>query len=168
MSIQDLGSIGEFVAAIATLGTLIYLALQIRANTIATKANANWNAHDTFARLNDLVASGGSLADVAFRSTHPDATLNDFSDQEKFQFQMFGRGMFQRLESQYFLYREGLLDSDLWENRRRFNRALLNLPVWREFWEAEMRNHQFTKAFVEHMNEADPDDIIFLGQGAGA
>ena len=33
MSIQDLGSIGEFVAAIATLATLVYLAIQIRQNT---------------------------------------------------------------------------------------------------------------------------------------
>ncbi len=38
MTVQDLGSIGEFVAAIATVATLIYLALQIRANTIAIKA----------------------------------------------------------------------------------------------------------------------------------
>ena len=33
MSIQDLGSIGEFVAALATLATLVYLAIQIRQNT---------------------------------------------------------------------------------------------------------------------------------------
>ena len=35
MSIQELGSLGELVAAIATLATLIYLALQIRHNTNA-------------------------------------------------------------------------------------------------------------------------------------
>ena len=35
MSIQDLGSIGEFIAAIATLVTLVYLAMQIRHNTRA-------------------------------------------------------------------------------------------------------------------------------------
>lgn len=33
MSIQDLGSLGELVAAIATIATLIYLATQIRQNT---------------------------------------------------------------------------------------------------------------------------------------
>jgi hypothetical protein len=38
VTIQDLGSIGELVAAIATVVTLIYLAVQIRANTIAIKA----------------------------------------------------------------------------------------------------------------------------------
>ena len=33
MSIQDLGAIGELLAAVATLATLIYLALQIKQNT---------------------------------------------------------------------------------------------------------------------------------------
>ena len=33
MSIQDLGSLGELVAAVATLVTLLYLAMQIRHNT---------------------------------------------------------------------------------------------------------------------------------------
>jgi len=37
VSIQDLGSIGELVAALATVATLFYLALQIRANTRALR-----------------------------------------------------------------------------------------------------------------------------------
>ena len=38
MNIQDLGSIGEFVAAIATIATLIYLALQIRQSSRSVDA----------------------------------------------------------------------------------------------------------------------------------
>ena len=38
MSIQDLGSIGELLAAVATLATLFYLARQIRHSTNATRA----------------------------------------------------------------------------------------------------------------------------------
>ena len=34
MTIQDLGSIGELVAALATVATLAYLAIQIRQNTL--------------------------------------------------------------------------------------------------------------------------------------
>ena len=37
MTIQDLGSLGELIAAIATVATLIYLALQIRQNTSALR-----------------------------------------------------------------------------------------------------------------------------------
>ena len=33
MTIQDLGSIGELIAAVATLATLVYLAVQIRQNS---------------------------------------------------------------------------------------------------------------------------------------
>ena len=40
MTISELGSIGELVGAIATVATLLYLALQIKANTQAEKYNA--------------------------------------------------------------------------------------------------------------------------------
>jgi hypothetical protein len=38
MSLQDIGSIGELIGALATVATLAYLALQIRQNTNATRA----------------------------------------------------------------------------------------------------------------------------------
>ena len=40
MTIQDLGSIGELIAAIATIATLVYLAIQIRQNTAQQKLDA--------------------------------------------------------------------------------------------------------------------------------
>ncbi len=46
MTIQDLGSIGEFVAAIATLVTLGYLAIQIRQLSKATRAEAARGTRD--------------------------------------------------------------------------------------------------------------------------
>jgi hypothetical protein len=46
VTIQDLGSIGELVAAIATVATLIYLAAQIHQNTSTMKASALNSLHD--------------------------------------------------------------------------------------------------------------------------
>ena len=40
MTIGELGSLGEVIGAIATVATLLYLAAQIRANTLATKRQA--------------------------------------------------------------------------------------------------------------------------------
>lgn len=40
MTISDIGSIGEVVGAVATIGTLIYIAIQIRENTSWTKRQA--------------------------------------------------------------------------------------------------------------------------------
>lgn len=44
MTIQDLGSIGELVAALATIATLAYLAVQIRQNTNSLRATAYQNS----------------------------------------------------------------------------------------------------------------------------
>jgi hypothetical protein len=41
VTLQDLGSAGEFIAAIATVATLIYLAIQIRASNRLARAEAS-------------------------------------------------------------------------------------------------------------------------------
>ena len=46
MSIQDLGALGELVAAIATIVTLLYLALQIRRNTKAQIAATEFSSDE--------------------------------------------------------------------------------------------------------------------------
>lgn len=46
MTIQDLGSLGELIAAIATVVTLVYLAAQIRQNTNSLKTSAVSSLHD--------------------------------------------------------------------------------------------------------------------------
>jgi len=56
MNIQDLGSTGEFIAAIATLVTLVYLASQIRQSTKVAKAQLT---KDLF------LASRTALMDIA-------------------------------------------------------------------------------------------------------
>ena len=52
MTIQDLGSLGELIAAVVTVATLAYLALQIRQNTKSVRASSRldvasgWRAHN--------------------------------------------------------------------------------------------------------------------------
>lgn len=75
MSIQDIGSIGELIAAIATVATLFYLAVQVRHSSQATEranefAQAN-SIHQINAMFNDLnwrLAGDGELADIYTRA----------------------------------------------------------------------------------------------------
>ncbi len=48
MTLQDLGNIGEFVAAIGVIISLVYLARQIRQNTESVRAAAVDAATDRF------------------------------------------------------------------------------------------------------------------------
>jgi hypothetical protein len=38
MTIQDLGSLGELIAAVATVATLVYLSIQLKRNTRAQRS----------------------------------------------------------------------------------------------------------------------------------
>ncbi len=75
MSLQDLGSIGELIAAIATVVTLVYLAIQIRHNSRAMDRSNEFaqasSIHDItllFNELNWRLASDGELADIHTRA----------------------------------------------------------------------------------------------------
>ena len=63
MTIQDLGSVGEFVAAVATVATLIYLAVQIRASNRLARAEASRAPNSD---LNSINAAFGT--DPMFRT----------------------------------------------------------------------------------------------------
>ncbi|MCB1687198.1 MAG: hypothetical protein KDI33_01855 [Halioglobus sp.] len=63
MTLQDIGSIGELVGAIATVATLAYLAIQIRQNnshmreaTVVAKLQAIDRTVETFSRYRGLMA----------------------------------------------------------------------------------------------------------------
>ena len=79
MSIQDVGSIGELIAAIATVLTLVYLAIQVRHNSRALDrsnefAQANSIHHLTilFNELNWRLASDAELAGIYTRALNGD------------------------------------------------------------------------------------------------
>ena len=64
MTIVELGALGEFVAAIAVVITLIYLALQIRQNTRATHAASFHAITDSFNHVNVSLAQTPALTRI--------------------------------------------------------------------------------------------------------
>jgi hypothetical protein len=75
MTLQDLGSIGELIAAIATVVTLVYLAIQVRDNSRAlsrsnefAQAGSIHQVTQSFNELNWRLAGDGELADIYTRA----------------------------------------------------------------------------------------------------
>jgi hypothetical protein len=64
MTLQDLGSLAEVVGAVATVGALIYLAIQIRASTIATRAEARRASFENTAPALIAIAESEELARI--------------------------------------------------------------------------------------------------------
>lgn len=75
MTLQDVGSIGELIAAIATVATLVYLAIQVRDNSRAldrsnefAQAGSIHQITQSFNELNWRLAGDGELADIHTRA----------------------------------------------------------------------------------------------------
>jgi hypothetical protein len=73
VTIQDLGSIGELLAAAATIATLIYLARQLRANTAAVQGDAR-RAHRAASSATNLAIASDTEVAALFN-----VGLKDFS-----------------------------------------------------------------------------------------
>lgn len=62
MSIDDLGSIGEFLGSIAVLISLVYLAVQIRSSTEASRTSTYQSVVSDFGSLNQIMSSTPDLS----------------------------------------------------------------------------------------------------------
>ena len=67
MTVQDLGSIGELIAAVATVATLAYLAVQLRANTQGMKVDAIREGTGGSLDAALSLANNAELADIFHR-----------------------------------------------------------------------------------------------------
>ena len=76
MNIQDLGSIGELVAALATLLTLGYLAIQLKQNTSALKSQTFQQSSMDMSLTANSVSSDGELAKIIIKAENGMASLN--------------------------------------------------------------------------------------------
>jgi hypothetical protein len=134
--------------------SLIFVGIQIRQNTAAVKARAGYDATHSWADVNLLSwqQPDEHLLLIA-RLNDPESRLEDFSLADRLRFEMLMRGLIQKLEGQYHLYRSGFLDTDLWLRRSAILRGMLSTPVLKEWWKSEVGN--YSTEFVEAISESN-------------
>ena len=75
MTIQDLGSLGELIAAIATVVTLIYLTTQIRQNNKGLAEATSGAINASYASINARISSDAEFAELFLRGRQDLASL---------------------------------------------------------------------------------------------
>ncbi len=142
MNLESLGNLGEFIASIATLITLIYLALQIKQNTAATKISAS---QSIMSSLNNALQVASSSPDTARATVLGQTDFSKLSDDEKAQFMVWMFSWFRTLEQAHFYYTRGYLDEEIWLSQvRHLNQAVKaeGVLLW---WES--RRALFSESF---------------------
>ena len=148
MSIQDLGSIGELIAAIATVLTLIYLAFQLRQNTRAMRSSTFQQISAEMSQNVESFTTNPDLAAILVKAISGGST---FTPVEQLQFQGFLVMTFRRLEAVYVQHKLGSIEKDLVEGFERSLLPNLVLPNGSEWWATA--KHTFHRAFVAHIDQ---------------
>ena len=131
MNIQELGSLGELIAAIATIVTLAYLAIQIKRNTAATHSASFHSVSDSMNHVNMTVAQDPTLAAIWVTGL---ADRGALSDSERHQFDMTLLSYFHVFETIHYQARQGAGDEDLVSVEEGSIKELFRAPGVREWW----------------------------------
>jgi hypothetical protein len=129
--IEALGSIGELIAAIATVATLFYLATQIRQSTQTTRAAAQQQLLDTFYETSWSLGRDTDLARVV------GAGLVDFdslSDRDKTVFTLTLGRFVGNVEKGLRLRNSGFIDQDTFDGVATGMVAALRAPGGEQWW----------------------------------
>ena len=154
MNVETISVWAQLMASVGVIGSLFYLAAQVRQNTRSSRAVVV----DSLAR---------SMHDLAFAMAQNDellkivtTTLHDWdraTETERARAASFLLGYFKLFENAWFQMRKGTLERDQWQGYDAFLRTVLFQPAVRPWW--QMRRTFFAPGFREYVDkcEALPD-----------
>lgn len=146
MTLQELGSLGEFVAAIAVLVTLVYLALQIRqSNTLARAQTRERMVEQAQSEVYKGFIDNPSIV----RSLYKEEAL---SESEWIQLSGWLLAAMRQREYEYFQMKVGVIEKEIWEAYRGLIGIHLGNPRTRRWWD-EWGSVPFAPEFCDMVRE---------------
>lgn len=161
MTIQNWGAMSDIVAAVAVLITLIYLAVQIRQNTKTMRATST---REILFKLSDWhlqQVTNPQMMRKFKKSLKPE--MPEFSNEQWSEMNSYCKTVFHIFEAQYVQSRFDIGTGDALEPHLKAAKTLVaTLPVWRKFWEEETATGNWTKGFVEAINQIESGSFPFI------
>jgi hypothetical protein len=147
LTIQDLGSIGELIAAIATIATLAYLAVQVRQNTRALRSSTFQDVAGAMSSTTETISTHPELAAVMQKASEGLAGL---TAEERVQYHFLALTVFRRLETVYIQRELGVIEPQLTEGFERSGLSILTSGGGLEWWQSA--KGAFSAAFASHVD----------------
>ncbi|MFT4563217.1 MAG: hypothetical protein ACI9BW_002971 [Gammaproteobacteria bacterium] len=131
MTIQELGSLGELIAAIATVATLIYLASQLRQNSNQLKGDAIVAINNTEEALVEDLRDDEDLARAFINALND---WNSVTPQQQTRVHLYLHAYTRWCETCWLLSQRGALDDTTYSPREVSMVTILNPKGGREWW----------------------------------
>jgi hypothetical protein len=144
MTIQDFGALGELVAAVAVVITLVYLTIQVRQGNNLVRAQTRQSMMEqTRAELYKLIDEPSIL----YCFSKEEALTPD----EKAKFTSWLAAAMRQREYEWSQYRNGVIDRATWETYQRLIPHLVGTQRALKWWQKSTQF--FEPGFVKSVNE---------------
>jgi quinol monooxygenase YgiN len=143
-TLQDLGSLGEFVGALGVVISLVYLAQQMRQNTTSVRAASFNSMTENSIRILEHSIRDGDFAEFLHRAQLDPSAL---SANEFLRWDAYMTAVYRHFGNLVYQYRVGVLDKQMWESYRNTLKKHLRTPSWRAWFEDNKAT--FSSSLVE-------------------
>ncbi len=138
MNWEMLAAIGQLAAVFVGIPSLIYLAVQIRAQTRERRQSA---VHALTVQWGDLTESLHDNAETAAIFLRGMQSFTDLDSVSKLRFSAFFNRLINIFEGMYFSHRQGILTGSSWGAVERTMSDLIAYPGVQQWWETRRRWH---------------------------
>jgi hypothetical protein len=138
VTLNELGSLGEFMSGLAVVVTLVYLAIQIRHNTRAVRSSMHQDMVESTLRIAESLSDNADIARIVLKS---DEDYDNLTKEELIRFEAYAERVFSNFESVFYSYRNSMLEEDLWESWESSYLADISRDAMRRFWHEERPLH---------------------------
>jgi hypothetical protein len=130
MTLQDLGSLGEVVGAVATVATLIYLAIQLRQNSASIQATAELEGSRQLAQFVARISADSSMK----RIYDLIANEEELSSEDERDYSWLLAEWFHLSEGIFIQFRKGHMSADIWNEYELLLVGFLQTEIARRWW----------------------------------
>jgi hypothetical protein len=145
MNWDAIGALGETIGALAVIISLIYLALQIRAQTREARLQSSYQITEAFREAISSLQDS-QRATITIKALKD---LESLDDSERLQFNAIAQRYLRVWEQAHFQFTEGHLDEETWEAIHETYVDLMGEKAIEDVW--RLRKHAYRKSFCEYV-----------------
>jgi len=149
-----LTAIGQLAAVIIGVPSIIYFAIQLREQNRERRQSAVNALTEQWGELTKALHENPEFTTLFLRGVQ---SFHDLDAVSKLRFSAFQNRFFKNFEGMYYSRREGILNTELWDEIDRTMSDFLAYKGIQEWWQT--RRHWHTEAFARVV-----DDIIARGK----
>lgn len=154
MNWTALSALSGMLATIAIVLSVVYLAIQVRRNTLATHSHAHHLTTIALAETAQAIASSGELSRIYRLGL---LTPDQLDEDEYFRFAAIGTSQFRTFENLYFQYCSGLVNEDFWNGHRENILWFYHCPGMQIWWKEKRLG--FSKGFREFLENSKATEV---------